>query len=72
MIILNSYFNSDYQNGKIYQITFEENDKIYVGCTTQLLEERLDEHNLNKKSAIYKYCDDKPKMFVSMQGQKDA
>lgn len=62
MIILNSYFNSDYQNGKIYQITFEENDKIYVGCTTQLLEERLDEHNLNKKSAIYKYCDDKPKI----------
>ena len=62
MIIVNSYFNADYQNGKIYQITFEKNDKIYVGCTTQLLEDRLDEHKLNEKSAIYKYRNDNPKI----------
>ena len=60
MIMLNSYFNADYQNGKIYQITFENNNKIYVGCTTQLLEERLDEHCINTKLAIYKYRDDSP------------
>lgn len=47
MGIVNSYFNDDYQNGKIYQITFEKNNKIYVGCTTQLLEERIEEHKLN-------------------------
>ena len=75
MIIVNSYFNADYQNGKIYQITFENNDKIYVGCTTQLLEDRLDEHYLNQKSAVYKYRDDNPKIdliCLSMQRQKDA
>lgn len=62
MIIVNSYFNADYQNGKIYQITFENNDKIYVGCTTQLLEDRLDEHYLKQKSAVYKYRDDNRKI----------
>lgn len=62
MIIVNSYFNADYQNGKIYEITSENNDKIYVGCTTQLLEDRLDEHKLNQKSAIYKYRDGNPKI----------
>ena len=60
MIILNSYFNADYQNGKIYHVTFEKNDKHYVGSTTRILEDRLDEHKLNPKSAIYKYRDDNP------------
>ena len=32
----------------------------YVGSTCQLLEQRLDEHKLNPKSAIYKYRDDNP------------
>lgn len=50
MVIVNSYFSDDYQNSKIYQITFEKNNKIYVGCTTQLLEERLEEHKSNKKA----------------------
>ena len=58
MIVLNSYFNADYQNGKIYHVTFENNDKHYVGSTTRILEDRLDEHKLNPKSAIYKYRDD--------------
>ena len=60
MIILNSYFNADYQNGKIYHVTFENNDKHCVGSTCQLLEQRLDEHKFNRKSAIYKYRDDNP------------
>ena len=62
MIIINSYFYADYQNGKIYHITFEKNNKHYIGSTCQLLEDRLDEHNLNKKSAVYKYRDDNPKI----------
>ena len=49
MIILNSYFNADHQNGKIYEVTFELNYKYYVGSTTQLLEDRLNEHQNNKK-----------------------
>ena len=60
MIILNSYFNADYQNGKIYHVTFEKNNKHYVGSTTRILEDRLDEPKLNPKSAIYKYRDDNP------------
>ena len=31
MIILNSYFNADYQNGKIYHVKLEKNDKHYIG-----------------------------------------
>ena len=62
MIIINSYFNADYQNGKIYHITFEKNNKHYIGSTCQLLEDRLDEHILNQKSVIYKYRNDNPKI----------
>ena len=62
MSILNLGIDTEYHNGKIYQITFEKNDKIYVGCRTQLLEDRLDEHKLNQKSAIYKYRADNPKI----------
>lgn len=64
MVIVNSYFNDDYQNGKIYQITCEKYDKIYVGCTTQLLEERLNAHYQNSKCVVYKYRDDKPKIVL--------
>ena len=62
IIKINSYFNTDYQNGKIYHVTFEKNDKHYNGSTTQLLENRLDEHLLNPKSAVYKYRDNNPKI----------
>ena len=62
MIIINSYFNADYQNGKIYHVTFEKNDKHYIGSTSQLLEDRLDEYKLNPKSVVYKYRDDNPKI----------
>ena len=58
--ILNSFFKAYYQNGKIYHVTFENNDKHYVGSTTRILKDRLDEHKLNQKSAIYKFRDDNP------------
>ena len=67
MSILNLGIDTEYQNGKIYEVTFEKNDKIYVGCTTQLLEDRLDEHKLNQKSAIYKYRYDNPKIDLICQ-----
>ena len=35
MSILNMGIDTEYHNGKKSQITFEKNDKIYVGCTTQ-------------------------------------
>ena len=62
MIIINSYFNADYQNGKIYEVIFESNPNYYVGSTTRLLKDRLFEHCNNPKSAIYKYRNDKPKI----------
>ena len=55
MIIVNSYFNSDYQNGKIYLTQFGASDKCYIGSTTQLLENRLFEHLSNPKRAVYPY-----------------
>ena len=64
MIILNSYFNADYKNEKIYHVKFEKNDKHYIGSTCQLLEQRLDEHKLNPKSAIYKYRNDNPTIVL--------
>lgn len=60
--ILNSYFNRDYDNGKIYEIVFEKCDKIYVGSTCQELQDRLHEHVIDKKSAVYKYRNDKLKI----------
>ena len=37
-------------------------DKYYVGSRTRLLEDRLNEHQNEKKSAVYKYRNDKPKI----------
>ena len=34
MEVINSYFNSDYNNGKIYEIEFENCDKVYIVSTT--------------------------------------
>ena len=62
--ILNLGIDTEYHNGKLYQITFQNNDKVYVGCRTQLLKDLLDEHKLDQKSAIYKYRDDNPKIYL--------
>ena len=59
-MIKNSYLNTDFHKGKIYEITFELNDKHYVGSTTKTLNERKSYHINDPKSAIYKYRNDKP------------
>ena len=38
---VNSYSNDDYNSGQIYQIIFEHNDKVYVGCSIRNLQTRL-------------------------------
>ena len=60
--ILNSYFSSDYNSGKIYEIVSEKCDKLYVGSTCQELQDRLHEHVTDKKGAVYKYRNDKLKI----------
>lgn len=61
-IIKNSYFNTDFHKGKIYEIKFQFNDKYYVGSTTKTLQEQRLNHINNPKSAIYKYRNDAPKI----------
>lgn len=48
MEIVNSYFNSDYNNRKIYMIEFEKWDKVYIGSTTGELKTRLMQHLTNR------------------------
>ena len=55
---VNSYFNDDYHNGQIYKITFEHNNKLYIGSSIRNLQERLNEHVTTKSSAIYQYKGD--------------
>ena len=57
---VNSYFNDDYHNGQIYKITFEHNNKLYIGSSIRNLQERLNEHVTTKSSAIYQYKGDNP------------
>ena len=35
--LMNSHFNGDFLYGKIYEVTFENSDKIYVGLTCEKL-----------------------------------
>ena len=59
-VTVNSYFNDDYHNGQIYKITFEHNNKLYIGSSIRNLQERLNEHVTTKSSAIYQYKGDNP------------
>ena len=59
MEIINSRFNSNYRNGKIYKITFD-NDNVYVGQTCESLDTRLKWHLSNKTSQVYKLRNNKP------------
>lgn len=49
-----SYYNCDYLFGKVYQITFEKCDKVYVTSTTDDLDTRLQQHLTTKNSHVYK------------------
>ena len=51
--LMNAKFNSLYKNGKIYQVTFDD-EKIYVGLTCEELETRLSWHLTNPQSQVYK------------------
>ena len=59
-VTVNSYFNDNYHNGQIYKITFEHNNKLYIGSSIRNLQERLNEYVTTKSSAIFKNKDDEP------------
>ena len=59
--LVNAKFNSLYKNGKIYKVSFE-NENIYVGSTCELLETRLKWHLSNNKSQVFKHKSKKPKI----------
>ena len=40
------YFNDEYHNGQVYKTTFEKNNKLYVGCSTRNLQERLNHRDM--------------------------
>ena len=58
--LINSKFNSLYKNGKIYKITFNKNENIYIGSTCEELKTRLKWHISSKLSQIYKHKNDEP------------
>mgnify|MGYP003678779793 CR=1 FL=1 len=44
----------DYKNSKIYKIVNDENDKFYIGSTTQPLYKRLNEHKRKHNKCMSK------------------
>ena len=60
--LMNSHFNSDFLYGKIYEVTFENSDKIYAGLTCEKLDIRLKCRVANKTSQVYKNRKYIPKM----------
>ena len=59
--LMNAKFISLYKNGKIYQVTFDD-EKIYVGSTCEELETRLSWHLTNPQSQVYKNKNKNPKI----------
>ena len=59
--VVNSKFNSLYKNGKIYKVTFE-NENIYIGSTCEELKTRLKWHLSNNKSQVFKLKNENPKI----------
>ena len=68
IVMVNSYFNDDYHNGQIYKITFEHNNKLYIGSSIRNLQERLNEHVTTKSSAIYRYKGNDPVITPIIRG----
>ena len=75
MEIVNLYFNSDYNNGKIDKIEFEKCDKVYIGSTTGELKTRLMQYLTNDKSPVYQYRTQKPHISLPVdapsKGKRD-
>ena len=55
--------HTEYQNGKIYKIEFDDGS-IYIGSTIKTLEKRLKEHISDPKSIVYKNKDKNPKISL--------
>ena len=56
----NQFGHTEYQNGKIYKIEFND-ESIYIGPTINTLETRLKGHLSDIKSIVYKNKDKNPK-----------
>ena len=65
--LMHSHFNSDFLYGKIYKVTFENCDKVYVGSTCDKLEVRLQWHKTNKLSQVFKNRRYNPKIEPIVQ-----
>ena len=63
MEIINNHFNSNYRNGKIYEIKFD-NGYVYIGQTCDSLKNRLLWHLSNTKSQVYKFKHNKPSISL--------
>ena len=55
--LTNARFNPLYQNGKIYKVTFQNMDLVYIGSTCVPLETRLKQHLEDKASQVFKHKD---------------
>ena len=62
--LLNNHFNSGYHNNQIHEILFEQCDNLYIGSTCQELEARLQNHVTDKRSAVYMYRNNEPKISL--------
>ena len=69
--LINSRFNSQFNNGKIYEIKFD-NDKIYIGSTCEELEKRLEWHLKNKNSQVYKNRKYNPKTKLIVNAPSES
>ena len=58
--LCNSYFNTLYLKGKIYEVSFAKSDRVYVRSICRELVDRPAEHKANPNSAIYKHKRQKP------------
>ena len=55
--------HTEYQNGKIYKIQFDD-ESIHFGSTIKTLKMRLKEHKSDIKSILYKNKDKNPKISL--------
>lgn len=63
IIELKQQFHEEYQHGKIYKIT--ENDNVYIGSTCNTLDVRLMEHINCKDSPIYQKTNAKIELIIN-------
>lgn len=54
----------------MYEISFKDSDKLYVGCTCEELSKRLEQHLKDPESQVCKNKKDKPviKLIITFQG----